>query len=300
MAYTGDRPAPVPAPPPAGPFAGRTGDRSAYGLGADHRSARGLATAVVVMLAIMAVLAAARAGAHAHRASLVGDLRDGRLALADIGELDDADGLVGAAVGLELIGSVATAILFVVWQYRHASNARSLAYRVDGLGPGWAIGGWFIPFANLVLPAVQIHGSSRESDPDLPVPPGARRGNGSATVVPWAVLYGVGAVLERFGSFTYPDERDALRAGGVDEFLADAADADWLMALGSLVTVAAAVAAIVMVRRLTARQDARAAAVRAASGHGVSHPGVGRPWPPPPPPSPHQAPAPWAPPGGTR
>lgn len=292
-----DTPAAVPAPPPAGPFSVRSGDQSAYGLGVDHRSARGVATAVVVMLAIMAVLSLAAAGARANRASLVDDMRDGRVGVA---EIDDADGLVAGATVLDVLGLLSTGILFIIWQHRHATNARSLAHRVDGLGAGWAIGGWFIPFANLVLPAVQIHGSSRESDPDLPVPPRSRQGKGSAIVVPWAVLFGVGAMLERAGSVFYPDERDVLGAGDFERFLSDAARADRLVALGMLVNVAAAIVAIVMVRSLTARQDARAAAVRAVSGYGVSHPGVARQWPPPPPPSPLQAPAPWAPPGGTR
>ncbi len=54
-------------------------------------------------------------------------------------------------------------MVFIIWQFRHAKNAQVLgAY--GGLGPGWAIGGWFVPFANYVLPAMQMHQSSRASD----------------------------------------------------------------------------------------------------------------------------------------
>jgi hypothetical protein len=57
---------------------------------------------------------------------------------------------------------VVLAALFITWQYRHAKNARLLGQQ-GGLGPGWAVGGWFIPLANFVLPAVQLFGASAMS-----------------------------------------------------------------------------------------------------------------------------------------
>ena len=57
--------------------------------------------------------------------------------------------------------SSAIGVVFIIWQFRHAKNAQVLGAR-GGLGPGWAIGGWFIPLANYVLPG----------HADAPVEPG--------------------------------------------------------------------------------------------------------------------------------
>jgi Domain of unknown function (DUF4328) len=264
----------VPPPPPSGPFSGRTWDRSLYGVGTDHRSARGLATAVTVLILLMAVLCLARAGAHANRASQLDDLRDGRGAFVDGLALADADDDVALSNGLYIVGVIVTGILFIVWQYRHATNARSLSYRVDGLKPGWAIGGWFVPVANLVLPGLQIFGASRESDPDLPVPPGARRGRGSGIVVLWAAVNGVALVVDRVGAAMFPDHDDYVPAGDLERRLADAVAGDRIVAVASALFVVAAILASVMVNRLTVRQDERAAAAMAAA--------TANPWPPPP------------------
>jgi hypothetical protein len=259
---TPDRPgayAEVPAPP--GPFSDRAGGRAPYRLRSDHRSLRGLAAAVCILLAIAGALSLGKAAAHLNRASVA----DGRSAsvfgLADADALDDADVIVGIVGAFDLLALLVTGIVFVVWQFRHGTNARALSHRVDGLGPGWAIGGWFIPFANLVLPGMQIYGASRESDPELPTPPRARRGEGSAIVVPWAVLFSTAFVIDRIGRLTFPDGGIAFRSDG----LARLVTSDRISALASVVDVAAAIAGAAMVWRLTARQDARAAAVMAAA-----------------------------------
>lgn len=260
----------MPAPPPSGPFSGRSWDQSAYGLAADHRSAHGLSIAVIVMLLIMVALSLFNAGAHANRASVLDDVDGGRSGLIGSEEIADADDVVGVATGVYALGLVGTGVLFIVWQHRHGTNARALSRRVDGLGPGWAIGGWFVPLGNLVLPALQIFGASRESDPELPARMGALRGRGSAVVVPWAVLFAAGFIISRVASLTHPDESVLLQAGGFERYVSDVVSSDRTAVLAALVDVAAAIAACVMVRRLTARQDRRAAALQAVSAPGYA------------------------------
>jgi hypothetical protein len=323
----------VPTPPPAGPFShGRWGP-SPYGTSRTYTSARGLATATVVLLIVMAVLSLARVGAHANRASILDDLRTGSTGLGQIDDIEAADGLAAGAAGLWLLGLLATGVVFIVWQFRHTTNAEALRGHPDGLGPGWSIGGWFIPFANLVLPGVQVFGASRPSDPTLPPERPTRRGEGSTIVVVWAVLLGAASVVERVGNLNYPDDESV----GFADAVGDAITGDRLMAVGSSAYAVAAIVAATMVRQLTVRQDRRAAALVAAAGPGRPAPPVpgwspaapAQPpaWAPPPPPSapplgseawpgrggtpgppPHPPapgswappPSPWAPPGQTR
>ncbi|MEE6257583.1 DUF4328 domain-containing protein [Plantactinospora sonchi] len=44
------------------------------------------------------------------------------------------------------------AVLVIVWFYRVRDNLDAFAGSAPELRTGWAIGGWFVPFANLVIP----------------------------------------------------------------------------------------------------------------------------------------------------
>lgn len=60
--------------------------------------------------------------------------------------------LYGAALIANMVVTIATIILFAMWIYRAAANI--VAAEVFGFDytPGWAVGWYFIPFANLVKP----------------------------------------------------------------------------------------------------------------------------------------------------
>ncbi len=72
-------------------------------------------------------------------------------ALADQG-LATILSTLGAIVGFAVVGFFGSMISFLVWLNRAAWNLRALG--VPGLQytPGWAVGWWFVPFANFVKP----------------------------------------------------------------------------------------------------------------------------------------------------
>lgn len=80
------------------------------------------------------------------------------VALAEIavidgtGDLDAADQRRTAVVGVQGLVGLGTVIAWLMWQHRAQSNVRKLG--VEGLrySPGWAVGWWFIPIANLWQP----------------------------------------------------------------------------------------------------------------------------------------------------
>jgi Domain of unknown function (DUF4328) len=47
---------------------------------------------------------------------------------------------------------LAAAILVIVWLWRTIKNIEAFPGRHTGMGPGWAIGAWFVPIANIWLP----------------------------------------------------------------------------------------------------------------------------------------------------
>jgi hypothetical protein len=61
------------------------------------------------------------------------------------------------------IVSWASIILFLIWMYRAAANARVLDPQAMTISPGMAVGGYFIPVVNLVLPYLAMAGIARAS-----------------------------------------------------------------------------------------------------------------------------------------
>ena len=70
-----------------------------------------------------------------------------------IGAVDDADGFVGAMVGLVLLLALASLIVLCIWSLRTARHARAGGARVS---PGLACGGWWIPYASAIVPFIQL------------------------------------------------------------------------------------------------------------------------------------------------
>jgi hypothetical protein len=261
--------------------------------------ADGLGIATTILLGIMAVLALVVAATQFNEYVVVDDIIN-TTGDSSFGDLVDADDGRAAALGFFYLGVVATGILFVIWQYRHSRNAQSLA-GPGGLGPAWAIAGWFIPIANYVLPGIELHQSSRASSP--PVPGGGpRSGKGSGLVIAWMVTFALGW-LALSGNFWLGTSDDGFAGTDPD-------DVKTLLVLGTLggvLLTAAAILAAIMVQSLTKKQTRR---INEVFGGGMIVPWgaqppaawapaqpAAAPWGPAPPPPPQDQP-PWgAPPG---
>ncbi|TDE09124.1 DUF4328 domain-containing protein [Jiangella asiatica] len=201
----------------------------------DPASLGGLRTALTVLLAIIAAISAVTVVAYLLRIAYVVDvLDDGG---ADPDRADALDAFMAACVVLWTLMLLAIAPVFIVWQYRHAKNARLLGSVM--WGPGWAVGGWFIPIANLFIPARQVYVSSRFSDP---------RGRAAGVVVGWWLCLVLASTLNRAVS-TYEPE------GLGYDYLRGLRTADSLGVAAEMAFIAASVLAVVMVRRLSDRQD---------------------------------------------
>jgi hypothetical protein len=227
------------------------------------RPLAGLATALTVLLSLAALVSAFGAWAMFSRAGLFDDAANGIFGSFD--EATAADDRVTGAIAVHFLGFAATGIVFIVWQFRHAKNAQVLGAR-GGLGPGWAIGGWFVPIANYVLPALQMHQSSRASDLD-----GRRqgtRGRGSGVVVLWAIAFGLASLVFAVGGAMAPAD-DTGFATTIED-LEDSASSDRMQAAGFGLYAVAALVAIAMVRELSARQATTYAAMAAATSQALA------------------------------
>ena len=88
-------------------------------------------------------------------------------------ELDDGGTMTFGLLGLSLLSVLQMplrficATFFLIWLYRCYNNLSALKARNLEFTPGWAVGWWFIPFANLVKPFQVVREVYNESDPRL-------------------------------------------------------------------------------------------------------------------------------------
>jgi hypothetical protein len=114
------------------------------------RSARKLGTVLVSVLALNLVLAAVMV---VLRISEIGLLqRIGRGELVSVEEANRSDGRVAAVAIAGLVVLLITGILWLVWQHRSQANLHAARLREIEYTPGWSVGWWLIPFANLGKP----------------------------------------------------------------------------------------------------------------------------------------------------
>jgi hypothetical protein len=179
------------------------------------RSLKGLSVALLVLLLLVALVDIVGAASLFNRAGLLDDLLDGNV--PSLQEVSDADDAVGATLGFHALGVLAVAVVLIVWQWRHAKNAEVLGVR-GGLGPGWAIGGWFIPIANFILPGMQMFQSSKGSD--VAARTSGRPPKGAGIVIVWAIAFAVAALLFVVGSGMRPTDDEGLASFDTEQDVA--------------------------------------------------------------------------------
>ncbi len=210
------------------------------------RSPQGLATATVVLLCVTGGINLLSAGANVFTLSLMNDLdADPARVSSTMTDLSDiVTGLVGL---LQLLMYVATGVVFLVWFYRVRVNGGIFRATEFTQGHGWAIGWWFVPIAHLFQPFVtarQIWRASTQLGPD-----GSPVRVSSAPLTAWWAVWVAASIIGRFSGALFsgaetPGEKAAAAALGIGS---------------DLLVVAAAVLAVLFVRRLTAMQNTMAA-----------------------------------------
>jgi hypothetical protein len=164
--------------------------------------------------------------------------------------VDDRDAASAIFDGMKLLQYLAVfgiAGLFLWWVRRATCNVPALGAALPEFSPGWAIGWWFIPFANWVQPGRVISQAWRASDASLPVDetPAWRRAKLSALVPVWWVGWLVG---NNAWSITYSSIDESSMAAG------DQATRTAVVLVLDIVMLAVAVLSVVLVASLTRRQ----------------------------------------------
>ncbi len=204
-----------------------------------------LASATVVLTAVGAALALLAIWASSAAQDDAEALLDGTISTDDFVERAAPYLLMSTVQG---VATLATAVLTVIWMFRIAQNHRTL-HRGTTWGPGWAIGGWLLPPMLYVIPFLMFREMWKASDPDVPVGGDWKAGPVSPLVPLWFVLYSVIPLV-----LLVVSAGNGFNFGASEQDLAQQiVDGEQGTIIGSLVTVAAAVVYILLVRGLTDR-----------------------------------------------
>jgi hypothetical protein len=158
---------------------------------------------------------------------------------------------------LLLLLFVGTAIFFLMWLHEAYVNLDKLGAYKPEYTPGWAVGWFFIPFANLVMPYKVVDELWAKSDPMLkePVEESWQKGGSSSLVGWWWGFWIVSNIANRAANRLSSDAETAnqlFTAAKVD-IVADA------------LTIIAGVLAIMVIRGIDKRQELRRRSFQSSS-----------------------------------
>jgi hypothetical protein len=86
--------------------------------------------------------------------------------------LTDAEEVTGNLLGLFSVAALVAGILAIVWWYQSYQAIDKTGLEGRSWSAGWAVGGWFIPFANLLIPKLvldeidRVSGAAEEGSTD--------------------------------------------------------------------------------------------------------------------------------------
>jgi hypothetical protein len=163
----------------------------------------------------------------------------------DTGALSSSDDRQSLLALVTFIALLVTGIAFIRWFHAAYRNVTLLAPSEVRHKPGWAIGGWFVPFLNLWRPKQIADDIWRVSE--MQPPPSydrpSRLGETPALMKWWWTLWIIGTFVGNFAA------RAVLRT----HTLADIRDSDKVDIASTLLDIAGALLAIVVIQRITAR-----------------------------------------------
>lgn len=136
---------------------------------------------------------------------VIADIRDGTASAGDVDASDRRQTALAASDGLLFL---ATGILWLFWQHRAHRNLRLLGAGNLRFSPGWAVGWWFVPIANLGMPYLTVRELWTTS---VPEPDGSRRARAPKIGWWWAAYLAAGLLSISLGGFSEQPSLDELR-----------------------------------------------------------------------------------------
>ena len=209
--------------------------------GGSFQSGHNRAMWTMGLIALSMALSLAGVGAWGVHLGSIGSFERGAKTVQQLQDSKDLGLGVEAWVAIS-IGIAA--IPWLLWQFRAHANLRALG--VSGLkySPGWAVGWWFVPFANIVVPFLVMRELWKASDPDASSLDWIGRRATALLGLWWAGRLATQLFLQI--GFVIDDNLNTL---------SDLRTEAWMFILGDLAIVGWGVLAIMLVRSNDQRQE---------------------------------------------
>ncbi len=212
-----------------------------------YRSGHVLMQWTIALLALVIVIDFVLLVLLVDRIDALRQVQLGQRPLASMTHIDNRLGGTGILWGIVV---VATIVLWLVWQHRAQSNLRALGAANLRFSPGWAVGWWFVPFANVVFPYLTLRELLKASDPIAgAVDWGARR-------TPALLGFWWAASLARIVASSI-----ASVIGRHATTVAQLIQGNYVALVAGLIEIAAAVLAMILLHEVNARQTRKYARV---------------------------------------
>ena len=169
---------------------------------------------------------------------------------------DSRQGLIGIS---QAVLFLITVVFWLIWFRRAYRNTWAIGATGQRFKPGWAVGSWFVPILNLFRPKQIADDIWRASDPAL------ERGAQWNSAVPAVFHWWWFAYLA--SEFLYRGAGQVLLSS--NPTLDQLVNASLAYIFGDALFALAGILAIQVVKKITERQSARAAALPAAEQHPV-------------------------------
>jgi hypothetical protein len=213
------------------------------------RSGHGLGVATSALLALMVVLIAISLIFRLHEVALLHRIQQGGFVSRQ--DVNASDARLNTMLVLRLFAAAATVVVWLVWQHRSQANLPSLGAQGLKYTPGWAVGWWFIPFANFAMPYLTVRELRLASDPQAGALDWKARRAPALVAVWWAACL-ASIVLASLGSGASFSDNPSIGQLIVQD--------RWGIA-SNLILLAAAILAVMLVRAINALQAAKWTAV---------------------------------------
>jgi hypothetical protein len=219
-----------------------------------YRSAHGRAQAITFLLAASMVVSLLTAVAAL--AKIVTGAASQIPNDDEVGVFDFVDMGVGL---IHFVVFIATVVAFCMWLYRSHKNLTALGNPKMALkhSAGWAVGSFFVPFANLIIPFRAVRETWAKSDPEVPfdnyVPPSEP--SAPPVMNAWWAFWLISNFVANAAFRVW------LRADTPGEMYL----ATWLDVFSEALSIPAAIFAILVVREIDRRQEERSRRVNYVS-----------------------------------
>jgi len=217
---------------------------------APFRPTRTLARWIVALLGVVIAFAVLAVAFRIHHLSLINRVRHGELVSEAQGRA--SANRVNTMAVLVAVGYVTTGVVWLVWHFRAQRNVSALGATNLKYRPGWAVGWWLIPMANVAMPYLTMRELYKASAPDAGAVDWAAARTPALLPLWWGCVVGR-LVLASIGATVAAGKRSGLSA------LAAFAARDGLYIAGDTLLIVGGLLAIVLVRTIQRRLDEKQA-----------------------------------------